>query len=93
MATQADYSMISIGVAGMESALVKKRYINLTETEMLRRQGAVGDILAQFFNIEGKKVDCDLHERIVALPIEILFSQPAILSANISHSKKICLYS
>ncbi len=73
MAVQADYSMVSIGAgtAG-ESTLVKMRYISLTETETLRRQGAVGDILAQFFNIEGKKVDCDLHERIVALPIEDL---------------------
>jgi len=72
MAHQADYVMVGIGVAGKESTLVKLRYLNLSETETLRRQGAVGDILAQFFNLKGEKVDCDLHKRIVAFPIEDL---------------------
>jgi len=72
MAHQADYFMVGIGVAGEESTLVKLRYINLSETEALRRQGAVGDILAQFFNLKGEKVNCDLHRRIVAFPIEDL---------------------
>jgi len=72
MAAQADYAMVGIGVAGVESTLVKMRYISLAETETLRRGGAVGDILAQFFNIGGEKVNCDLHEKIVAFPIENL---------------------
>jgi len=72
MAVQADYSMVSIGVAGVESTLIKMHYLSLAETEALRREGAVGDILAQFFNIKGEKVDCDLHKRIVAFPIENL---------------------
>ena len=28
--------------------------------------------ITQFFNIKGEKVDCDLHKRIVAFPIEDL---------------------
>jgi DNA-binding transcriptional regulator LsrR (DeoR family) len=72
MAKHADYSMVGIGRAGAESTLVKMRYLNLGETEALRQQGAVGDILAQFFNVQGEKVDCDLHKRIVAFPIEDL---------------------
>jgi len=70
MAKHADYSMVGIGRAGPESTLVKMRYLNLGETEALRQQGAVGDILGQFFNTQGEKVDCDLHQRIVAFPIE-----------------------
>ena len=70
MAKHADYSMVGIGRAGAESTLVKMRYLNLGETEALRQQGAVGDILGQFFNAQGEKVDCDLHQRIVAFPIE-----------------------
>ncbi|MQY58484.1 MAG: hypothetical protein GH144_02575 [Clostridia bacterium] len=72
MAKHTDYSMVGIGVAGEESTLVKLRYLNLGETEALRQQGAVGDILAQFFNAQGEKVDCDLHKRIVAFPLEDL---------------------
>jgi len=47
MAKHADYSMVGIGVAGEESTLVKLRYLNLGETEALRQQGAVGDILIE----------------------------------------------
>jgi len=72
MAKHTDYSMVGIGLAGEESTLVKLRYLNLGETEALRQQGAVGDILAQFFNLKGEKVDCDLHKRIVAFPLEDL---------------------
>ncbi len=72
MAKHADYSMVGIGGAGAESTLVKMRYLNLGETEALRQQGAVGDILGQFFNVQGEKVSCDLHKRIVAFPIEDL---------------------
>lgn len=72
MAYQADYVMVGIGVAGERSILVKMRYINLSETEALRHQGAVGEILAQFYNLQGGKVDCNLHKRIVAFPIEDL---------------------
>lgn len=72
MAKHADYSMVGIGRAGAESTLVKMRYLNLGETEALRQQGAVGDILGQFFNAQGEKVNCDLHQRIVAFPIEDL---------------------
>ena len=72
MAKHTDYSMVGIGLAGEESTLVKLRYLNLGETEALRQQGAVGDILAQFFNAQGEKVDCDLHKRIVAFPLEDL---------------------
>jgi len=72
MAKHADYFMVGIGRAGVESTLVKMRYLNLGETEALRQQGAVGDILGQFFNVQGEKVNCDLHKRIVAFPIEDL---------------------
>ncbi|GAH26540.1 unnamed protein product, partial [marine sediment metagenome] len=30
------------------------------------------DILGQFFNIQGEKVDTDLHRRNVAFPLELL---------------------
>ena len=72
MAHHAAYLMVGIGVAGEKSTLVKLRYLNPSEVEALRRQGAVGDILAQFFNIKGEKINCELHKRIVAFPIEDL---------------------
>jgi len=72
MAEQADHYMVGIGVAGEDSTLVKMKYISSAETEIIRKQGGVGDILAQYFDGEGRKVNCTLHKRIVAFPIENL---------------------
>ncbi|MCD6256745.1 sugar-binding transcriptional regulator [Candidatus Aerophobetes bacterium] len=72
MAKLADYSLVGIGEVGKENTLTMMGYINLPETEILRRNGAVGNILAQFFNLRGEKVDCELHKRIVGLSIEEL---------------------
>jgi len=79
MAKHADCSMVGIGRAAVESTLVKTRYLNLGETEALHQQGAVGDILAQFFNAQGEKVNCDLHKRIVAFPIEDLSKMKSVI--------------
>jgi len=72
MAKHATYSLVGIGGTSPESTLVKTKYISLAEIEILRRQGAEGNILGQFFNIKGEKIDCDLHRRIVAFSIEDL---------------------
>jgi len=72
MVKQADYAIVSIGKATPESTLVKMRYLTAPEVESLRQLGAIGDILVQFFDIQGKKVDSELHKRIVAFPIEEL---------------------
>ena len=72
IARLATYFLVGIGQAGSQATLVKTGFIGETETEVLRRQGAVGNILAQFFNIEGEKINCALHRRIIAFPIEEL---------------------
>ena len=72
MVKQADYALVSIGKATPESTLVKMRYLSAPEVESLRQLEAVGDILVQFFDIEGRKVNSELHRRIIAFPIEEL---------------------
>jgi len=72
MARLADYSLVGIGEVGRENTLTQMGYISLPETEILIKKGAVGNIMAQFFNIKGEKVDCELHRRIVSLSIEEL---------------------
>jgi DNA-binding transcriptional regulator LsrR (DeoR family) len=42
------------------------------EQEFLRRQGAVGDILLRFFDIEGRPVESTFNERVMAMSLEQL---------------------
>jgi len=72
MAKLADYCLVGIGEVGRENTLSQLGYISLPEIEILRKEGAVGNIMAQFFNIKGEKVNCELHRRIVSLSIEEL---------------------
>jgi DNA-binding transcriptional regulator LsrR (DeoR family) len=72
MARVADYALVGIGEVGPNSTLSQMGYISLPEMEVLRRQGAVGNILAQYFDAGGVKVACELHRRIVSLSIEQL---------------------
>ena len=72
MAKLTSYSLVGIGETSAESTLAKMGYINLTEMERLRQQGAVGNVLGQFFDIKGEEIDCDLHRRIVALSLKDL---------------------
>jgi DNA-binding transcriptional regulator LsrR (DeoR family) len=72
MAKLANYSLVGIGEMSAETTLVSTGYISLADVEILYRKGVVGNIVGQFFDIEGNVVDCDLHKRIVAFPIEEL---------------------
>lgn len=81
MARFADFSLVGIGETGRENTLTQMGYISLPETEILLKRGAVGNIMAQFFDIEGKKVDCELHRRIVSLPIEELRKMDNVIGA------------
>ena len=72
MAKLANYSLVGIGEMSAETTLVSTGYISLADVEILHRKGAVGNIVGQFSDIEGNIIDCDLHKRIVAFPIEEL---------------------
>ncbi|KKL05889.1 hypothetical protein LCGC14_2601530 [marine sediment metagenome] len=72
MAKLANYSLVGIGEMSAETTLISTGYISLADVGILHRKGAVGNIVGQFSDIEGNIIDCDLHKRIVAFPIEEL---------------------
>ena len=45
-------------------------FIDYHELEALKQKGAVGDILGQFYTIDGTILDTPLHRRTVAVPLE-----------------------
>ncbi len=72
MAKLANYSLVGVGEMSAETTLISTGYISLADVGILHRKGAVGNIVGQFLDIEGNIIDCDLHKRIVAFPIEEL---------------------
>lgn len=87
MAKMADYALVGIGEAGRGNTLSQMGYISLPETEILVKNGAVGNIMAQFFDIHGEKINCELHRRIVSLPIKKLREMEKVIGVAGGHYK------
>ena len=72
MAKLANYLILGIGVPDREASIVKAGYISEVDLQLITSKGAVGDLLGQFFDEEGKKLDLPIHKRLINLDIENL---------------------
>jgi lsr operon transcriptional repressor len=72
MAKLANYSILGIGVPDRDASIVKAGYVSEVDLQGITSKGAVGDLLGQFFDEEGKKLDLPLHKRLINLDIENL---------------------
>ncbi|MDK2896319.1 MAG: lsr operon transcriptional repressor [Candidatus Atribacteria bacterium] len=73
LARQASWTLVGIGaVDARYSVYSLTGFIDYHELELLRQKGAVGDIIGQFYDRQGRMVDTPLHQRTVALPLEDL---------------------
>lgn len=80
MARQAESSVVGIGVADVErSTYIQAGFIDRQDMELIRQKGGVGDILGQFFTIEGQVLDLELHQRTIAIPLEELRKMPSVI--------------
>ncbi|MDD3776660.1 MAG: sugar-binding transcriptional regulator [Actinomycetota bacterium] len=60
----------------MISTLIKTGHIPAGDLEMLREEGAIGDVFSHFFDIEGHICDSSLSGRLIAMPAHMLHQVP-----------------
>ena len=72
---------VVVGVGGQQSLATARAYgfISLDEVEELRGRGAIGNLLYNFFDAEGRLVDHPVNSRVMSIPIESLRKAPARL--------------
>lgn len=71
LARQARWSLVGMGTVDVRYSIYSLTgFIEYHELEALKQKGAVGDILGQFYTINGTILDTPLHRRTVALPLE-----------------------
>lgn len=70
--------VVVVGVGGMASSSTTKTlgFISDDDQESLRACGAVGDMLFNFFDKEGRLVQHPLNERAMSIPIETIAATP-----------------
>lgn len=80
MAKSARLSLVGIGVAHPQlSTYIKAGFIDVQDMEIIRRMGGVGDVLGQFYDLQGKILDLELHRRTIAISLQELSKMPNVI--------------
>lgn len=73
LARRADVVLMGIGaLAPGSSSLIWGGYLNERELAWLREQGAIGHMVGQFFNEQGRFLDVEVNQRAVGIGIKTL---------------------
>ncbi|MFJ7929917.1 sugar-binding transcriptional regulator [Peribacillus sp. NPDC096448] len=74
MIPYSNITVIGIGALNDRATLVKEGYLNANDFEILKTKGAVGDLLSQFYDINGHVLDLDFHKKLISTEIDALKS-------------------
>jgi lsr operon transcriptional repressor len=74
LARSLPYAVVGVGTAAPDSTLVRYGYLSAADARVLTGRGVVGDILGQFFDIDGTVLDLPLHERRIGIELADLRS-------------------
>jgi DNA-binding transcriptional regulator LsrR (DeoR family) len=72
VARSANRAMIGIGKVAADATVVRAGFMTELQIHELRAKGAVGDMMGRFFDIQGRPVQTELNDRIMALGLEDL---------------------
>jgi lsr operon transcriptional repressor len=72
MAKLANIAVVGIGPMSSNATFTQFGYITPQELEILQKQGGVGDILGQFFDKDGQRLQVDFHNRLISVSLEDL---------------------
>ena len=81
-----DVAVVGIGVPGKNSALMATELFEWKELETLSRNGAIGEVCMQFFDIEGNLQNYNKNNQVIGIPIERLRKVP--YSIGVAGSKQ-----
>lgn len=65
-------TIVGIGAVNETATIFKDNKISHNELMLLTMKGAVGDILSQFYDKDGNKIKCDLHNRLISTELNTL---------------------
>lgn len=86
-ARDVDVAFIGVGNEVRDSTWHKLNYITEAETEELEEAGAVGDVVANFFDAEGNTIKNDFADRLIGITIEELKEIPNVVLMAVGKQK------
>lgn len=78
-ARNAQIALVGIGDAMDNSAVVRMGCFSADDMTRLRKAGAVGDILGDFFDIQGRSVSAGMNDRVISVNGDALRNIPCVI--------------
>ncbi len=75
----AKYIIVGIGGVYADATIIQEENMTINELTYIKQQQAVGDILGQFFDCNGKILDLPHHKRLIGVPIQSLSSLQSVI--------------
>jgi DNA-binding transcriptional regulator LsrR (DeoR family) len=91
LAREADIAVMGIGTANDDSILVQAGCQTIDQMKNLRKIGAVGEIVGNYFDMNGKKVPSDLDERVISLSLQELKDIPLVIAVASEFDKDVAI--
>jgi DNA-binding transcriptional regulator LsrR (DeoR family) len=86
-AERLDMALLSVGYMSPGSTVFRFGFLSDEDRTSLIRLGAVGDLLYNFYDREGRLVDHPINERVIAMPIDRLRDVPKRVIASGGNEK------
>ncbi len=89
LARQADLALVGIGSVEPDlSSLVRAGYLSEREMLAVKEKGAVGDICATHYDLNGRILDIDINQRVVGIELNDLVSSDCEVVAVAGNDRK-----
>jgi DNA-binding transcriptional regulator LsrR (DeoR family) len=81
-AKKMDMALLSVGTMAPETTAFRFGFLSEEDRASLKRAGAVGDLLFNFFDVQGRLVDHPINSRVMSMPVETLQGVPKKVVAS-----------
>jgi deoxyribonucleoside regulator len=79
-AERAEIALVGIGSTDPELySLTRAGYVQLPELAEISASGAVGDVCAHHYNLQGQYLDININHRMMGIPVENLLKIPTVI--------------
>ncbi|MEW9123720.1 MAG: sugar-binding transcriptional regulator [Thermotaleaceae bacterium] len=93
MSQLSSMSIVGIGSVSNTATIFKYQVANKEDLILLEMQGAVGDILSQFYDKNGNIVQCDLHKKLISINLDTLKASHKTIGVAGGKEKVQAIYS
>jgi DNA-binding transcriptional regulator LsrR (DeoR family) len=92
LGTLSKYMLVGIGGVSPDATIIQEEKMTLNELTFIKQQHAVGDILGQFYDREGKVIALPHHKRLIGLNINRLKEMNNVLAVAGGKKKLDAIY-